>query len=197
MELAGNEKKIQTLFRELKLADERVAPEFIRLWNRAQAFSPGRSRGFKISLAVATALFVITLSSLVHWSRNWRGSQPSILVVASGPATIDSIPVPPATQPATPPTTLAPIHPAVAAPLNRVRSNRRDRRVVAPRHPDLNAINADIREADSISSWQSPTAMLLQSPADDVLTSLPQLDRSLTEFKRFLPNRRSEGEDNE
>jgi hypothetical protein len=28
----------------------------------------------------------------------------------------------------------------------------------------------------------------MQSPADDVLTSLPQLDRSLTELKTFLPD---------
>jgi hypothetical protein len=183
MELAGNEKKIQALFRELKLADERVAPGFTRVWNRAQATSPGSPRVFKISFAVATALFVITLSSLVLWSRNWQRSRQSNPNVATGPTTPGSTPAPPLAPSLVKPTQLR-----VAAPPNRVKANRWDRRLAARRHVDLNARNATIRETVSISSWQSPTATLMQSPAADVLTSLPQLDRSLTELKTFLPN---------
>ena len=182
MDLAGNEKKIQALFRELKLADERVAPEFNRVWNRAQATSPGSPRVFKISFAVATALFVITLSSLLLWSRNWQRSRPSNPVIATGPAAMLG------SSPAPPPATTGRTHPGVAAPPNRLKSNRRDRKVTARRPANINARNAAIREAVSISSWQSPTATLMQSPADHVLTSLPQLDRSLTELKTFLPN---------
>lgn len=182
MELAGNEKKIQTLFRELKLADEHVAPEFIRVWNRAQATSPGSPRVFfKISLAVATALLVITLSSLVLWSQNWRRSNQPNPGIATRRATPGSTPAPPLGTPE--PTLLG-----VVEPPNRVKPNRWDRKVAARRHADLNARNAAIREAVAISSWQSPTAMLLQSSADNVLTSLPQLDRSLTNLKTFLPN---------
>lgn len=184
MELGWNEKRIQALFRELKLADESVAPEFKRVWNRAQTTRPGSSRVFKVSVAVATVLFVITLSSLLLWSQNWQRSLPSEPAVAAGPATIDSMPAPP---PATP-LSSRPIHPGVAGPPIRVRSNRGNRRVAARRHPNLDARNAAIREAYSISSWQSPTAMLMRSPADNVLTSLPQLDRSLTELRTFLPN---------
>jgi hypothetical protein len=181
MELAGNEKKIQALFRELKLADEPVAPEFISVWNRAQATSPRSSRVFKISYAMATVLFVITLSSLVFWSRNWHRTQRSNPKVASGPATLGSTPSPPLATPG--PTLLD-----VAQPPNRVKPSRWDRKLAARRLKDLNAENAIIKEAVSISSWQSPTTTLMQSPADDVLTSLPQLHRSLTELKTFLPN---------
>jgi hypothetical protein len=182
MELAGNEKKIQALFHELKLADERVAPGFTRVWNRAQETSPGSPRVSKISFAVATALFVITLCSLGLWSRNWQRAQQPNPGVATGPAT-------PGSTPAQPPTT-TPELPLLGAaqPPNRVKVNRPDRRLVARRHVDLNARSAAIRETVSISSWQSPTAALMQSPADHVLTSLPQLDRSLTELKTFLPN---------
>ena len=183
MELAGNEKKIQALFRELKLADERVAPGFIRVWNNAQATGPGSPRLFKISFAVATVLFVITLSSLVLWSRNWQRSQPSNPGVATGSTTPGSTPAPPLAPSLVKPTQLR-----AAAPPNRVKPNRWDRKLVARRHVDLNVRNANIRETISISSWQSPTATLMQSPADHVLTSLPQLDRSLTELKTFLPN---------
>ena len=181
MELDGNEKRLQTLFRELKLAEERMAPEFKGMWNRAQALSPRPSRLFNISLAVATALVVLTLSSLVLWSQTWRERQLSNSALAAGPARIDSTPAPPAATPGV-------IHPGVVEPANRARSNRGDRKVVARRHPNLNARNADVRKAGSISNWQSPTATLLQSPADNVLTSLPQLDRSVTELKTFLPN---------
>ncbi len=180
MALAGNEKKIQALFRELKLADERVAPGFIRVWNRAQATSPGSPRLFRISFAVAAALFVMTLYSLVLW-RNWQRSQPSNPSAADGSIESGSTPAPPLATPG--PTQLG-----VAEPSNRVKSNRWGRKLTARRQPDLNARNAAIRRALAISSWQSPTATLMQSAADDVLTSLPQLDRSLTELKTFLPN---------
>ena len=181
MELDGNEKRLQTLFRELKLADERMAPEFKGVWNRAQAPSPRPSRLFNISLAMATALVVLTLSSLVLWSHTRRESQPSNSALAAKPARIDLMPPPPSATPGV-------IHPGVVEPANRARSNRGDWKVVARRHPILNARNTDVRKADSISNWQSPTATLLQSPADNVLTLLPQLDRSVTELKTFLPN---------
>jgi hypothetical protein len=189
MELAGNEKKIQALFRELKLADERVAPEFIRVWNRAQATNPGSLLLFKISFAIAMALIVVTVCSLALWSRTWQRSLQTGPGIATAPtttssmpgSTADSTPAPPLAKP-------GPTQSVVAKPPIRVKSNRWDRRVVARRHEELNAGNPAVREAVFISSWQSPTATLMQSPADDVLTSLPQLDRSLTELKTFLPN---------
>jgi hypothetical protein len=188
MELAGNEKRIQALFRELKLADERVAPEFIRLWDRAQATSPGSWRVFKISFGVATALFVIALSALVLWSRDGQRSEqvnPKVAIGSTPPSAMPgSTPAPPAATPLF----TQPLQLAEAQPPVRVKSNRWDWKLAARRKADLDARNAVIRETVSISSWQSPTATLMQSPADDVLTSLPQLYRSLTELKTFLPN---------
>ena len=185
MESVGNEKKIQTLFRELKLADERVAPEFVKVWDRAQAASPGSPRVFNISFAVATAaLLVITLSALVLWSRNGQpGNQvaPKVATQSTPISTLGSTPAPHAATPA--PTGLV-----VAQPPVRLKSNQWARKLAARRKADLDARNAVIREAVSISSWQSPTATLMQSPADNVLSSLPQLDRSLNELKTFLPN---------
>src|SRR5258705_10614606 len=108
MESVGNEKRIQALFRELKLADERLAPEFIKVWNRAQAISPGSPRVFKISFAVATAaLLVITLSALVLWSRNVKpGDQvdPKVATESTPPGSMPgSTPAPHQLTPATPP----------------------------------------------------------------------------------------------
>jgi len=192
MESVGNEKKIQALFRELKLADERVAPEFIKVWNRAQATSPGSPRVFRISFAVATAvLLVITLSALVLWSRNGQpGDQvdPKLATESTPPGSMPgSTLAPHQATPATPPPT-RPLRSVVAQSPVRVKSNQWPPKLAARRKADLAARNAVIREAVSISSWQSPTATLMQSPADHVLTSLPQLDRSLNELKTFLPN---------
>ena len=188
MELVGNEKRIQALFRELKLADERVAPEFIKVWNRAQATSPGSPRVFKISFAVATAaLLVITLSALVLWSRNGQPGDQVDPKVATESTPPGSTPAPPQATPATPLPT-RPLRSVVAQSPVRVKSNQWPPKLAARRKADLEARNAVIREAVSISSWQSPTATLMQSPADHVLTSLPQLDRSLNELKTFLPN---------
>ena len=188
MESVGNEKKIQALFRELKLADERVAPEFIKVWNRAQATSSGSPRVFKISFAVATAsLVVIILSALVLWSRNGQPGDQVDPKVATESTTTGSTPAPHQATPATPPTT-RPLRSVVAQSPVRVKSNQWPPKLAARRKADLEARNAVIREAVSISSWQSPTATLMQSPADHVLTSLPQLDRSLNELKTFLPN---------
>jgi hypothetical protein len=52
----------------------------------------------------------------------------------------------------------------------------------------LAAKRAELRNAAAVLSWQSPTAMLMRSPADDVLRSLPQLNLSANELKLFLPN---------
>jgi len=192
MESVGNEKKIQALFRELKLADERVAPEFIKVWNRAQATSPGSPRVFRISFTVATAvLLVITLSALVLWSRNGQpGDQvdPKLATESTPPGSMPgSTLAPHQATPATPPPT-RPLRSVVAQSPVRVKSNQWPPKLAARGKSDLEARNAVIWEAVSISSWQSPTATLMQSPADHVLTSLPQLDRSVMNLKTFLPS---------
>ena len=192
MELVGNEKKIQTRFRELKLADERVAPEFIKVWDRAQAtspgwISPGSSRVFNLSFAVATLLLVITVSVLVLWSRHAQPGEQVNSKVANESTLDESTPAPHQVNHATPPPT-RPIQSVVAQSPVRLKSNQGSWKLAARRKAYLDAKNAVIREAISMSNWQSPTAILMQSPADDVLTSLPQLDRSLNELKTFLPN---------
>lgn len=181
MELVGNETKIQTLFRELRLEDEPGVPEFASLWNRAQATSPGPRRVIKISFAVATVLLVITLGSLALWSQNWQRGQLPNQSVAGGSATPG-----PTLAPA--PVVPEPKQLVTSGPRNRVRSNHWARRLAAHRRAELAARHAAMLEAVAIATWQSPTATFMESPADDVLTSLPQLDRSVNELKSFLPN---------
>lgn len=180
MERVGNEKKIRALFRELKLEDERAAPGFAGVWNRAQATSTRPRQAFKISFTVAAALLLLTLCSLPLWSRNWQRGQQSYASVAS------ASPTPVATF--SPPTELELKQPDKNEPRHRVRANHWTRKLAARRQAELAARNAAIREAVVLASWQSPTATLMQSPADDVLTSLPQLNQSAAELKAFLPD---------
>jgi hypothetical protein len=178
MELAGDEKRIQALFRELKLEDQRVVPGFDRLWNSAQARRSQPRRALKTSSAVFAALLVITLCAFVFWSRNWQQGQPRTSGVAGGSTTTGSTP-----SPAIPESKQLVLGKAP----DRITFNRRPRSLITRRQAKLPR-NALIHEAVAISSWQSPTATLMQSPADDLLTSLPRLDRSVTELKTFLSN---------
>jgi hypothetical protein len=179
MVLAGNEKKIQALFHEIKVADEMIAPGFPGVWNRVQARSTEPSRAFKITFAVATAVFVLTLCTFMLWLQNRQQPNPATAIISIAP---DSTPIPVLAAP-------GPTQPGVVEAPVRTKPNHRDRRLRVRRQADINALNAASVTAGSISDWQSPTAMLMQSPADDVLTSLPQLDQSRTELKTFLPNK--------
>jgi hypothetical protein len=181
MEFAGNEKRIQALFRELKFADACGAPEFSRMWNGVQATPAASSSVFKLSAALALAVLVISLCSLVLWSRNWERIQMSTPDVGSVSKQPGAMPILPSVTPESTQLVIAELH-------HRGKANRSVRKLAARQRLDSNAANAVIPETVAISSWLSPTAVLLQSPADDMLTSLPQLDLAVRDLKTFLPD---------
>jgi hypothetical protein len=178
MELAGDEKRIQALFRELKLEDERVAPEFIRLWSRAQATKQKPRPTLKTSFAVAAILLVVTLFALAFWLRNWQDGQPQSSALASGSTM-------PGSTPALSEKAPEPKQPLLDRAPDRIKINRPARKL-ARRQIELVSRNAAFRHAVAISTWQSPTATFMQSPVDDMWTSAPQFGRSVSEFKSFL-----------
>jgi hypothetical protein len=190
MELIGEEKKIQTLFSELRQADEPLTPGFSATWNHAQAQGFRPRRAFNFSFVAATALLVCVLVSLAWWSRRWQRAAP--------PRAVAFTPVE-----GTPPlaaSALAPVQnqtrPSLENRLNSQRLAAAHRRSVlsarlragksaAQREETLLAAAKD--QATAISNWQSPTATLLSSANDDLLKSLPKLNESTTELKSFLP----------
>jgi hypothetical protein len=180
MELVGDEKRIQALFRELKLEDECSAPRFSAVWNHAPATAIQPPRTFRLSFAIAAVLLAGTVFSLALWSRRWQQTQP-----ANGVATLSPIPK---AAPASTAVSPEPNHVGSVAPLHRVSSKSRTLKLAARRQAELLARNALVRDAVVISSWQSPTTTLLRSPADEMLTSLPPLDENANELKSFLPN---------
>ena len=182
MELIGDEKRIQALFRELRLEDECATPRFAIIWNRARSESIRPRRAFNFRFAAATLLLVFALGSLAWWSMRWQRSQQPNAV-----ATMPSIP----SVTSTPKEMSAePNRVSKTEPAYRSSFNSRSTRVAARRHAEMLAERrAEIRNAAAISSWQSPTTALLSSPADDVLTTLPELNKSADELKSFLPSR--------
>ena len=180
MELVGAEKRIQTLFRELRLADEQLTPRFDTVWNRAQSRSFAPRGTFNFSFAAATALLICALAGIVWVSRQWQRS------LESGSADVPAVAIS---------TDSVPVNKTVnvVAPSDsnqRSDSQSRLMRLLARRRAQALAVRrAEIRNAAAISSWQSPTTALMRSPVDQVLTSLPQLHESVDALKSFLPNR--------
>src|SRR5437016_9040344 len=189
MELVGEEKKIQTLFSELRLADEPTAPSFSTTWNRAQARALRPRRAFNLSFVAATALLICALVSLAWWStRGQRTQQPNLVAIAPAGVAPDLKPsevVPPSKESAAP-SEREPKKPVTAAHRPQVSARLRAERLAA--RQEANLLAAAKKQATAISSWQSPTATLLSSPNDDLLKSLPQLNESTNDLKSFLPN---------
>lgn len=178
MKTIGEQQNFQTLFCELRLENERLAPRFSGVWNTAQARSRPRV-GFKFAFVATGALVVVSLLSLALVLGGRASNQQQESRVVNPPAS-------PTNGPASGGLETTP-KPIVTLRSNyRFASTRRAmklgklRRLKAPREYEF-------RDALAVSNWQSPTAMLMDSPADDVLMSVPQLYRSVNQLMSFLP----------
>lgn len=183
MKLVGDEKRIQALFSELRLADVCVMPEFAAVLSRARSRNVRQLRTLNLSFALATALLICALVSLAVWSKyRQQSQQPSVAVVDVPP--IPSV-FPSPTKVTLEPNPFTPVGPSCQAS-----ERARALRFAARRRTELLAVRrAEIRETAAISSWHSPTATLLGSQNDALLNSLPQLNESVKDLKSFLPNK--------
>jgi len=178
MELVGEEKRIQELFSGLRLADEQTVPSFAASWSRARSRTYRPQKAFNLSFVAATALLVCGLVSLALWSKQWQRN--SVALVSVAPVTTarpaDAVAV---NQDVNPPT-----------PVQATSSGKsRALKLAARRHSLLLAANRRAAyEAKAIASWQSPTASLLDSPSDELLKTLPQLNQTVDELRSFLPS---------
>jgi len=180
MELSGEEKKLQALFSELKAADEQTTPHFGATWNRAQ-IAPRRVRIFNPAFVAAALLLVFGVVAFAVWSRHSRTAtspQPVIATAPQNPGSTAGAEAPPA------PTSETPLpQPKTAVVLSR-------NKTTGQRNVMLSAANRKLqKDAKSIASWTSPTSALLESPSDEIFSSLPELNQSATQLKSFLPSR--------
>lgn len=176
MQLGWEEKRIQALFSDLRLADSQIASRFATTWNRALE-APRRMRAFNAAFVAATALLVCALVSLAVWSKySRRTEQPVVKVLAPNPT------------PTLPLVVKTGVSEAIPKPeSDLVKKRSRTIRLAAQRKALL--VAKLTREARAITSWQSPTSALLSSPSDEVFSSLPQLNQSAIDLRSFLPGR--------
>jgi len=179
MELAGEQKRIQALFSELRLADEQTVPRFATTWNHAQARTVRPARAFNLSFIAATALLIGALVSLAVWSKY---SQPNAPAAVAGTMTASGIVKAADETPVTPS--------LLDHKSSRHSSISRASRLAAQRRAVMLAINQRAaRDAGVISSWESPTSAHLKSQNDELLKSVQQLRENADELKSFLPNK--------
>jgi hypothetical protein len=178
MELVGEEKRIQALFSEVRLADEQITPSFAGGWNRAQAETMRPQGAFNLSFVAATALLVCALVSLAWWSRYWQRN----------PDVVASVPPVPATSPVK--VGIEEVKPSKSVKrLESFSTKSRAVTLAARREALLVAANRKAtHEAKAIASWKSPTVTLLDSSSGELLKSLPQLNQTVDELKSFLPS---------
>lgn len=181
MELSGEEKKLQALFSELKVADEKEAPHFGATWNRAQN-APRRIRALNPAFVAAMMLLVFGVVAFAVWSRHSRNipsPQPVIATAPQNPSTGAGADAPPAPMTETP----------VPKPKDAVTVSRRNK-ATSQHNAMLATANRRLqKDAKSIANWTSPTSGLLESPSDEIFSSLPELNQSATQLKSFLPSR--------
>jgi hypothetical protein len=162
MELAGDEKRIQALFSELRFEDQSIAPSFNRLWKSAQTTKPKRLLFVEPVVLLAS---IAIIAALAIWARD-RSSQTAF-------------------QPE-----VATIVPSVAsrveAPRKLSARNRRpvQRKKVWPKESE----HVVIEQAAVLSSWQSPTNALMEFTAVTVFKSLPDLNESISDLESYLSN---------
>jgi len=179
MELSGEEKKLQALFSELKAADEQATPHFGATWNGAQ-ISPRKTHALNPAFVAGMMLLVFGVVAFAVWSRYSRTTSSPQPVIANAPQNPGTTP---AFETASRPAPESPLPKPKNAPI--VARNK-----VTSQHNAMLAANRKLeKDAKSIASWTSPTSALLESPSDEIFSSLPELNQSATQLKSFLPSR--------
>ena len=185
MELVGEQKRIQALFSELRLADDQIAPRFAVVWNSAQLRSSRTwrpSRAFNFSFVAATGLLICALVSLGLWSKYSQPNTRPSAVVVTGTTTPTARPVQVVVNTEANP-------PVPGDEQLRAKTRSRAMRLAVQRRTLMLTVNLKAEhEAKAISNWQSPTTALLKSQNDELLKSLPQLNENADELKSFLTN---------
>jgi hypothetical protein len=170
MNLNGDEKTIQRLFREMSLEDVVRTPEFARVLeaaSRRTAHSLRRIKSMRLAVVVATLIVVALLAVLAVRQRQSETAK------SSGEQAILA-PAPPSTQ--------------QAETVRQKDAPRGVKHRVAKRvrhRPPANELAIDTK---SLFAWQSPTASLLKSPGEDFFKSLPRLGDSFENIKTYSPN---------
>ena len=169
MELAGDEKRIQALFSELRLEDQLSTPRFEKVWNCAAIKPRARVPLFNRSLIMCgSVLILVAIGAFAWFSRDM--SIPSIVrdEAKIQPPVLATVDDSPAKQP---------------KKTTALGSRRVVHRRVARQH---NIERAVVQNAVVLSTWQSPTDTLMKSSAASLLNALPALNDSAKDLESYL-----------
>lgn len=167
MEFTGDEKKIQALFSELSLEHQRRTPGFEKLWRAADKNARVPAPLVRRSALAMVTTMILVAACVIAIASWYRSSQSE-----------NAANIPPQIIPAT---TEPPLEQRLSADARDIRTVRPRR--VRPRQTE----RAALRQAAILAKWQSPTNVLLNSPAASFLSSLPQLNQSARDLEQFLP----------
>jgi len=150
------------------------------VWNRAQPKAIRSQVAYKLSFVAAAALLVCALVSLAWWSKHWQQNSDAVATAPPGRAT-GQVKVGVENEKVN-----------LSKPISkddRRGAKSRALKLISRRQASLVAANRRVKpEVKTIASWQSPTVMLLDSQSDELLKSLPQLNRTVDQLKSFLPS---------
>lgn len=170
MNLNGDEKRIQRLFREISLEDSRQTPQFVRVLEGASSRAGrDRIRSLRFAVVVATLIVVALLAVWALRQRQEGAGQNPIERAEGVPA-----PMPQPAPKVDPRKTNVPRPSVEPRVVKRIRHRR--------------PANEPVIDTKSLFAWQSPTASLLNSTTQDLLMSLPHLGESLETIKSFSPD---------
>jgi hypothetical protein len=165
----GDEERIRQLFHELSCQERSLAPKFAGVLARAQNRNKGsETLAWSLKFAAAAGLCLAVLLTI-------RVLRP---VSSQEPAGHDSAP----SSIASSGTDTVVVRNA-SGPIITGRQAGARRRSRQQQFSRSLAITMK-----SLSSWQSPTAALLQTPQDEMLRTLPRLGESLQTIKSFSPD---------
>ena len=182
MKFVGDEKRIQAQFCELAIQDQSAAPEFEKLWTRAESTNSKTVYRFVVPLVVF-GLFVVIIALTGIAVRLRGGANPT--------TSRAELKVQPETMSL--PTAVRPDEKKELVATSPVRSRRTNkRRFIATRRGSRPIVTERLEQrVVALSNWQSPTDVFLQSSITPVFKSLPTLNQSVKELESYLSSKES------
>ena len=180
MDSNGEELRIRALFRELRSEESSLVPPLSRDWLLAQSRDAQRSTRFgRLRVATVSVMIALLVVSVLVLSKRRRESD----VAEQSVKTSTSI-----TERRTFPQNELVAQKTVPAEPPKSQKHFTTRLYRVAREKTSVASTSHTRRVE-LSSWRSPTTILLSSSADRLLRSFPRVDQSSQEFKSFLPDR--------
>jgi len=162
-----DEKTIRQLFLELRREDQRHEPQFGAMLTAARDTNKGSNTlAWSIKFATAAALCVLVVVTIRLWTTKPLEESPKLA-----------------------PSSLAAVETKTEPVTNPTQSPKKQRHPTIRRQSRPSQFSSSLAiDIKSLSSWQSPTAALLQTPQDEILNKLPRLGESLRTIKQFSPD---------